>query len=216
MSIEIIEINEKFIGNEYGFSPLIGYLLGGICHKYLGYISLTALYWLTIIPVWPHALSLSIPTAIFEGAFGNIWKPLSWWVFGKSKQHRHKNPLMQDCTNWHRSLQSQERGHDFARPANLHFRMPIMLRFARTHGPIYEPTKLSSLKLPGRTIHSSFGRAFSDSPTGLLTFSTSFHWQQKQDLSFYMNRNNSPALFIALNCPSRRGQQLRYLNLCFA
>ena len=58
------------------------------------------------------------------------------------------------------SFGCQYRAHDFAGPADFHFRPPVTLCLALTQSSVDEPTESSGSKFPGRTIGSLFPGAF--------------------------------------------------------
>jgi len=110
---------------------------------------------------------------------------------------------------------------NFARPTDLHLGFPVFLNRAFTNCSVYKPAKLSSLKLPCRTVCFLVRRTFFYSPTRLSAFPVlRYPGDQKKHLPLRRRRNRPPSLFIALNRLKRGSEQLGHLPLglvqCFS
>ena len=105
---------------------------------------------------------------------------------------------------------------DLARPTNLHLLIPVFLNSAVTNCSVYEPAKLSNLKLPCRAVCFLVRRTFFYSPTrfSALPF-LSDPGEQEIHLSLRRRWNEPPALFVTLNCLNRNSEQQCHLFLCF-
>jgi hypothetical protein len=80
---------------------------------------------------------------------------------------------------------------------------------------IYKPAKLSSLKLPCRTVCLLVRRTFFYSPTRFSAFPVlCYPGDQEKHLPFRRRRNRPPPLFVALNRLKRGPEQLGHLFLC--
>ena len=106
-------------------------------------------------------------------------------------------------------------GKDFARPTNHHLLFPVFLNRAFTNCSVYKPAKISSFKLPGRTVCFLVSRTFFYSPT---CFSASpvlcYSGDHEKHLPLRKKRNRPPSLFIAVNRLKGSSEQLGHLFLC--
>jgi hypothetical protein len=114
------------------------------------------------------------------------------------------------------TIKVQAFGKDRTLPASFHLLAPAFLNLPPADRSVDEPTEMSRLKFPCRTLIPPGDRALMDLPAGLDIFSEPpLHDRQKKGLPFDMSRNAAPSLFEALHGPDRGSQELRYLLLGF-
>ena len=111
---------------------------------------------------------------------------------------------------------SESRCEHFAGATAFHLLLPTGLDMPFANGSVDEPAQFTGLKLPCRALFSSILRTFSQIPTeNLVVLITILPADQKQQLSFHMDRNISPPLFIAVNGFDGGTEQLAHLSLSF-
>jgi hypothetical protein len=85
-----------------------------------------------------------------------------------------------------------------------------------TNCTIDEPAKMAHFKFPGWTALPHFQIIAADLPTGSVGLTTfHFYGKEKQRLTFYLIRNISPSLLIALNRLEGSSKQLGHILLRF-
>jgi len=117
---------------------------------------------------------------------------------------------------WNRMMGSESRCEHFAGATAFHLLLPTGLDMPFANGSVDEPAEFTGLKLPCRTLFFSILRTVSHLPTeNLVVLISILPADQKQQLSFNMDRNISPPLFIAVNGFDGGTEQLGHLSLGF-
>jgi hypothetical protein len=101
--------------------------------------------------------------------------------------------------------------------AYLHFFLPRWLQLSLTNGAVDEPAEVPELEFPGRAVFPRISRAVLNGPASpVFLVLPQLPAEKKQDLSFYMRGNSSPALLKALYGFDRGSQQVGHLALGFS
>ena len=92
---------------------------------------------------------------------------------------------------------------------------PSLVDIAIAESPPQKPAQVSGIELPCRALLLEFSWAFLDNPTGFFPFIGCASLEQEKNLTFYLGRDFSQTLFVAVYGLDGFSQQLCHLFLGF-